>query len=274
MARRAADEGLSVRALEARARAAPKRARASAARRPRNDDDVRRTAALSLRDAGGRRRAERGGTIEIRFADEADLLRIVDLLLGERRERAHVRVVETMPRRERAFLLAIAMLGAASPPPYGPVPKNAQTAVVTKYVEALRAAKYDDAYALLSDEEREYYRSSAADYRSVFAADGYASRRALAGAAQQSPRQRVLRARAHTVRRSSADNRARDRRDVPLGVLPSTARCTSRIRQAVSRLRSTSTADASGLRVTVKKVEFWPDRIDVVMTFANAVRAS
>ena len=32
---------------------------------------------------------------------------------------------------------------------------------------------------------------------------------------------------------------------------------------------SNATADASDLRVTVKKVEFWPDRIDVVLTFAN-----
>ena len=32
---------------------------------------------------------------------------------------------------------------------------------------------------------------------------------------------------------------------------------------------SSSSADVSGLRVTVKKVDFYPDRVDVVVTFAN-----
>ncbi len=82
MARRAADEA----ALGARARAARARcraqARASATARDANDEYVER---LRYRYATQVRvlAQERGGTIELRYADPADLLRIVDLLLGE-----------------------------------------------------------------------------------------------------------------------------------------------------------------------------------------------
>ncbi len=84
MARRAAAEQLSVRALERLAQSgAPKRARA--ARAPAasaNDEYVERLRyryATKVRVLAG----ERGGTIELHYADPADLLRIVDLLLGE-----------------------------------------------------------------------------------------------------------------------------------------------------------------------------------------------
>ncbi len=83
MARRAADEQLSVRALERLAQdAAPKRSRATATGREAGDEYVER---LRYRYATQVRviEQERGGTIELRYADPADLLRIVDLLLGE-----------------------------------------------------------------------------------------------------------------------------------------------------------------------------------------------
>ncbi len=85
MARRAADEQLSVRALERLAQdGAPKRARAgtAASASGANDEYVER---LRYRYATQVRvlAQERGGTIELRYADPADLLRIVDLLLGE-----------------------------------------------------------------------------------------------------------------------------------------------------------------------------------------------
>jgi ParB family transcriptional regulator, chromosome partitioning protein len=86
MARRAVDEELSVRALEKLAQdAAPKRTRAtSPAQRASTDDDafverLRFKFATQVRVI----RHERGGTIELRYADPADLVRIADLLLGE-----------------------------------------------------------------------------------------------------------------------------------------------------------------------------------------------
>ena len=86
MARRAVDEELSVRALEKLAHdAAPKRARANAtAQRATSDGDafverLRYKFATHVRIV----QHERGGTIELRYADPPDLVRIADLLLEE-----------------------------------------------------------------------------------------------------------------------------------------------------------------------------------------------
>ena len=84
IARRAVDEELSVRALERLGQdAAPKRARASAQRA--SGDDEAFVERLRYKYATNVKLVpqERGGTIELRYADPADLLRIVDLLLGE-----------------------------------------------------------------------------------------------------------------------------------------------------------------------------------------------
>ncbi len=87
LARRAIDEGLSVRALERLTQdGAPKRARATAspARRASADDEA---FVERLRYKYGTKvrvvPAERGGTIELQYSDPSDLTRIVDLLLGE-----------------------------------------------------------------------------------------------------------------------------------------------------------------------------------------------
>jgi ParB family chromosome partitioning protein len=86
MARRAIDEDLSVRALEKLAQdVAPKRARTNAtAQRTSSDHDafverLRYKFATQVRMV----QHERGGTIELRYSDQSDLLRIADLLLGE-----------------------------------------------------------------------------------------------------------------------------------------------------------------------------------------------
>jgi ParB family transcriptional regulator, chromosome partitioning protein len=83
LARRAADEGLTVRALEALAHeplAKPRNAPAKIdAETAAVIDRLRYRFATHI----GFVRRERGGTIEIRFSDEDELLRIVDLLLGD-----------------------------------------------------------------------------------------------------------------------------------------------------------------------------------------------
>jgi len=86
MARRAVDEELSVRALEKLAQdAAPKRPRTSApAQRADGDHDafvdrLRQKFATHVRVV----QHERGGSIELRYSDASDLLRLADLLLGE-----------------------------------------------------------------------------------------------------------------------------------------------------------------------------------------------
>ena len=85
-ARRAVDEGLSVRALERLTQdGASKRARANANVQRASADDEAFIERLRYR-YGTKVRVvanERGGTIELQYSDPSDLTRIVDLLLGE-----------------------------------------------------------------------------------------------------------------------------------------------------------------------------------------------
>ncbi|HEY0393995.1 MAG TPA: ParB/RepB/Spo0J family partition protein [Candidatus Elarobacter sp.] len=84
-ARRAVDEDLSVRALERLTHdGAPKRRARATAQRTSTDDEafiekLRYKYATQVRLV----QQERGGTLELRYADPSDLTRIVDLLLGE-----------------------------------------------------------------------------------------------------------------------------------------------------------------------------------------------
>jgi ParB family chromosome partitioning protein len=84
IARRAADEGLSVRALEALARDPVVKTRTA----PAAAHDAETTAVIDrlryrLATHIALVRRERGGSIEIRFSDEDELMRIVDVLLGD-----------------------------------------------------------------------------------------------------------------------------------------------------------------------------------------------
>ncbi|GAC1578653.1 MAG: ParB/RepB/Spo0J family partition protein [Candidatus Elarobacter sp.] len=85
-AKRAVEEELSVRALERLAQeTSPKRQRANAPAQRAGGDDEAFLERLRYRYATQVRLIahERGGSIELRYADPADLLRIVDVLLGE-----------------------------------------------------------------------------------------------------------------------------------------------------------------------------------------------
>jgi len=82
-ARRAAEEQISVRALERMAQAASVKPRRAVQPKPESDDEF--VARLRYR-YGTQVRVhahDRGGAIEFRYADPDDLVRIVDLLLGE-----------------------------------------------------------------------------------------------------------------------------------------------------------------------------------------------
>ena len=170
--------------------------------------------------------------------------------------------------RIAAAALCVATLGAA--PRYGPVPNSAQTTVVKRYVDALRAGDYDAAFALLADEERKYF-GSAASFRSVFDADGFVLKRASVVGARGDDRGRVyfVRERVGFVDHDSDKQRVLEA-VVPIGVLPEHGALHVKDPGKPYRaFASTSSADASGLRVAVKKVDFYPDRIDVVLTFRN-----
>jgi hypothetical protein len=153
---------------------------------------------------------------------------------------------------------------------YGPAPHNAQSALVQKYVDAQRSGRYADAYALLTVGERAYFGDADA-YRGVFAADGIMLRSARIVGARGDANGRVFFVR----ERISFVDHAHDARreieaDVPLGVLAE--RGALRIKDPGKPYRafaSDAGASASGLRLIVKKVDFYPGRIDVVVTFVN-----
>ena len=176
--------------------------------------------------------------------------------------------------RAACALLCLALVGATPAPrgavQYGPAPNNAQTAVVRKYVDALRANRYDVAFALLTDDERKYYGDAAA-FRSAFAADGVVLRRASIAGARGDDRGRVYFVRERIAYVDHATDKLREvDATVPLGVLPEHGALHVKDPGKPYRaFASASAADVSGLRVTVKKVDFFPDRIDVVVTFAN-----
>lgn len=174
--------------------------------------------------------------------------------------------------RTACALSASLLLGAAPPPPfrYAPAPNNAQTALVKQYVDALRAGRFDAAYQLLTDAERAYYGDAAA-YASVFSADGYALRSATILGARGDDRGRVYFVR---ERVAFVDHRTDLRRvidaTVPLGVLPEHGALHVKDPGKPYRaFASVSRAEAAGLRITVKKVDFFANRIDVIVTFAN-----
>jgi hypothetical protein len=174
--------------------------------------------------------------------------------------------------RAACALACAATIGAAPAFQYGPVPaRNAQTAVVQKYVDALRGGNYAGAFALLSDDLRRYYGDVAA-YRSVFRADGYVLEGATIVGARGDDRGRVYFVRENLSYIDHAtDTRHRLTATVPLGVLPEHG--TLHVKDPGKPYRAfaaASTATASGLHVTVKKVDFYPDRVDVVVTFANS----
>ncbi len=85
LARRAADEGLSVRALERLAGALSAPAVRSAARAPAltaDQQDFESRLRVKLGAYVALRRSGKGGRVEIRYANEKDLMRIADVLLG------------------------------------------------------------------------------------------------------------------------------------------------------------------------------------------------
>ena len=176
--------------------------------------------------------------------------------------------------RAACALLVTALLGASPAPlprpSYGPVPDNAQTRTVKRYVDALRAAHYDDAFALLTDDERAYF-GSAASFKSVFEADGYVLKSATIAGARGDDRGRVYFVRERIGFVDHADDVRREiEAIVPVGILPEHGALHVKDPGKPYRAFATvSTVDASGVRATVKKVDFFPDRIEVVVTFTN-----
>jgi hypothetical protein len=170
--------------------------------------------------------------------------------------------------RAASLALALALLGAA--PSYAPAPHDARTAFVQKYVDALRARRYDDAYALLDSGERAYF-GDGASYRSVYDADEIALRSARVLGARCASAGCVYFVRERISFLDHANDVTRTMEaTVPIGV--HSERGALRIKDPGKPYRafaSNAATDADGLRAVVKKVEFFPDRIALTITFTN-----
>ena len=173
-----------------------------------------------------------------------------------------------MRKRVLVVLAAFALCaGAASARAAQPVKAPL---VLTKYVTALEHGDYAAAYALLTRSEQHYYRNSA-NFASVFMADDFKiAEFRVEGARSSSAGQVVF------VRETVAYlDHARDKQIVarvltPIGVLKENG--VARIKDPGHPWKARGlnvAAEQDQLRVTVKKVAFYPHRVQLVITFAN-----
>jgi len=172
-----------------------------------------------------------------------------------------------------AVALSLALLATAPAPKtkLDPVPRNAQTEIVTKYLQAMQAANYADAYALLNAQARAYYRN-AVNFRSIYDADGYRiTSFALVGTRAATALGRVYYAREHATFRDHAhDVNGSVTANVPVGVVVENNGL--RIKDPGHPWRAfapNAAAANGGLKAIVKKISFFDRRIEAIVTFVN-----
>jgi hypothetical protein len=170
----------------------------------------------------------------------------------------------------RAFALALVAV-ASVVPSIARAASVTPTTIVHRYLAAIAAQRYADAYALLTPQQRAYFRS-AANFASVFAADdatlvafSIAGVRAAGDARVVVVRERLaLDDPAHDVRVTT---------DVIVPYVVTGDAAQPRITEPSSRpwraFATSATATSDGLRVTVKKVAFSTHAIRVVVTMQN-----
>ena len=165
---------------------------------------------------------------------------------------------------------AVVLLAAAPPARLDPVPAGGQTALVRRYVDALAAQRFADAYALLDAPARAYFRNTK-NFASGFVADGFGiASYAFVGTRGNAAFRLYFARESIRLRDPSHDVAATSTVTVPYGVIGSDAR--ARIKDLGRPWRAFATSSASstgGLRVTVKKVSFYRRAIVCVVTFAN-----
>jgi hypothetical protein len=169
-----------------------------------------------------------------------------------------------------AAAAAVVLLAAAPPPRLDPVPPGPQTALVRRYVDALAAQRYAAAYALLDAPARAYFRN-AGNFASAFTADGFAiASYTLIGTRGDAKFRLYFARESIRLHDPARDAAATATVTVPYGVIGSDAR--ARIKDLGRPWRAVATsasANAAGLRITVKKVSFYQNAIACVVTFAN-----
>jgi hypothetical protein len=175
-----------------------------------------------------------------------------------------------MLRGIAAAAAAVVLLAAAPAPRLDPVPANAQTALVRRYVDRLAGRRYADAYALLEPQARAYFRS-ARNYATTFDADAFSISSYTLTGARGDARFRLYFARERVrLRDPEHDAMGSATVTVPYGVVGSGANAHVKdVGRPWFAYASNAVANERGLRVRVHKVSFYARAVAVVVTFAN-----
>jgi hypothetical protein len=173
-----------------------------------------------------------------------------------------------------AALAALVLLAAAPsatvPKGLSPVKADASTATLQRYLTDQETGRWDDAFALLNAEAKRYYRN-ARNLASIYAADRFALRGYKLLGERGDRRGRVYFVRetadyldhAHDAMLSISVN-------VPIGVFVEAGAL--RIKDPGHPQKAANPAvsvSSGGVRVAVKKISYYPRRVELVVTIAN-----
>jgi hypothetical protein len=175
-----------------------------------------------------------------------------------------------MRRGIAAAFAAVVLLAAAPAPRPAALPPGAQTELVQRYVDALRARRYTDAFAMLDDAGQAYYRSPA-DFASSFNADGTVVLAAAFTGARGDATFRLYCVR-ETLRLHDplTDTTGTVTVTIPYGVAGTgNAARIKDLGRPWRALALYAAKSGAGLRVTVHKIAFYEHAIAIVATFAN-----
>ena len=170
----------------------------------------------------------------------------------------------------------VALIIGASVAPCAAFSATSRTAdektIVTHYLSALAHRKYDDAYRLLIDKERQYYRSPA-NFASIFTTDDlHIATYKIVGSKDAGSLGSVWLVRENVSFLDHAhQTHGTATVTVPYGVIVSGS--SYRIKDPFHPWKAIRPSGAEtvsgGLRVTIRKLSFFPDRIEALLTFAN-----
>jgi hypothetical protein len=166
-----------------------------------------------------------------------------------------------------ALCLVLALTG-----PVGAALGKTQRALLAKYLSALRTARYADAFALLSADEKRYF-GTVQNYESVFAADHFRIRTFKIVASKAAPPLGTVAVVVERIefydfaRASPASADAK----VLYGLVPGKSGLAIKDPYHPWRAYAPESVGGltGGLHVTLRKVSFFAGRIETILTFAN-----
>jgi len=151
-----------------------------------------------------------------------------------------------------------------------PVKHDAFTATLERFLKAMEANRWDQAYALLNSDAKRYYRN-AKNFQSIYAADQFVVRdyKLLGMRADRSGRVYFVRETANYLDHAH-DTTLTISVNIPIGVLAEAGQL--RIKDPGHPWKAAApnaVASSADVRVTVKKISYYPRRVEVVVTIAN-----